>query len=664
MANLILRTDFGDLDYEQQTDIPIKLNRVVDDLNDPSKRFGEFSYSFKLPKTKNNGRLFGFPDVKGRTRIFIGKTFDLQLIVDSEVIADGSIELLSFDGQDYKCSFFSKFTQLNDSMKGLKLSDINSLPIINWDFENTIISHIEANHFNSDDTTHVFPYVFYQTHFMSGATLTVPDESFMTFHYNNYFPDLSFAGKNPTYYSAYPPAFFLMTVVENLFKRIGWSFGGSFFQRPELKRIIIPFTGKPEDYQSAITGTTGNFKLNLNKMLPDTAMSDFLKSIINLFNLYFTIEPESKKINFETYDVLFTKNNPYSITNKIDFKTISISQPNANVGINFTEDNNNNLVGGNDRIYDYSNFNRFPSYTIATANSTRGITLGEELLTKKYSSGTFNNVFNKVDESKNIKLVFSPTNVINYSAINNKLFNTVTSWSNNTLSPLAVVSSIPIISVQTPFDNNDKFYSDEKTKTFAEGNNPTDQTYEGGLKLCWWLQNARYNGGITGSSNSTVSDWLYVDIATGATGSIPRSRSVRLTVCSPFKLLKPTEFNRLTSSVDSSLSDVQLAESFYLASLYYTCGLTGSTFYNATDYSLTLSSDSLYPNIYSVFHANKYRRLEYGSVLEATINIDSFDWNKMKINQCLEYDNELYQLISLKNYDPINEKASIQLLKI
>lgn len=62
MANLsnidILIDNQYHLDYETAESLGLKLSKKVLDQNDLTKRFGEFSYSFSVPKTKVNSTIF------------------------------------------------------------------------------------------------------------------------------------------------------------------------------------------------------------------------------------------------------------------------------------------------------------------------------------------------------------------------------------------------------------------------------------------------------------------------------------------------------------------------------------------------------------------------------------------------------------------------------
>ena len=153
-ADLKVILDTGEqLDYTSPEDLGIKLNRIVDDTNDITKRWGEYSYTVSFPKTRNNAKVFEFPDTKGRTKIFVGKQWNAKVINNNQTIADGIFELNEYTSTAYKGVIYSQFTQLLDSLGTKKLSDMTALPsALTWNYEKTIVQHILADYKNSDET--------------------------------------------------------------------------------------------------------------------------------------------------------------------------------------------------------------------------------------------------------------------------------------------------------------------------------------------------------------------------------------------------------------------------------------------------------------------------------------------------------------------------------
>lgn len=653
------------LDYESPESLGIKLNRVVDDLNNPSKRFGEFSYTFNLPKSKNNIRVFEFPDTKGRTRIFIGKSFQCRVFNGSELLLDGLIELQSFDSDSLKCLFYSKVTQLLDDLKGKKLVDMISLPTIPWDYEQTIIDHLNG----SKASEHIeFGLCFYRTFFMQGAdpSVVVSSSGFISeanlgYHYNYVNSFLGFTNKNPLYFTQLPPQFYLTSLMNGMLEDAGWSLGGSFFQNPDIRKIVIPFVGDSETYSGAIvTGVTTY--LNLNKLLPDVNQTDFLSGVINAFNLYFTIDPIKKQINFETYNTLFGSSvNPYDVTNRLDLSTVVISNSESNTRLSFSSDDSNELALGFNRVLDYKNLsNNNPTYFLNTNIDIRA-SIGSPRITDTYNQNAFENLFNKVSGDQEIKIEFSASNYFPYTIINE-----VNITGGTTTTPQLWTIGIPLISPQTPQDNNGYNYA-EDGQNFAVGNDGNSWSYDGGLKMYYYYGAGLYDFKV--QNHKDYKSFLYINIATGGTATVPTSVKVPIHFLSPFKLLTVTEKSDLISQMSNytglsySTNEVG-AEAHSLLTTFYNVANTGNT-HTPTSFSLTLGSNPNFysPNLYSEFHQLKYDRLENGHILKGVMQMNSFDWKQMQINRTIRFNDLLYQLVSIKNYDPVDQSCELTLLR-
>ncbi len=687
----ILIDDREYLDYAKPDDLQLKFNRIVDDLNDLSKRFGEFTFTISFPKTLNNSRVFEFPDVKGRTKIFVGKQFDCKVIVNSKVLLHGILELNGFDNE-YKCSIYSKFGQLIDDLGNKKLSDLTSLPSITWDYEKTIVNHIRQNYTSSDDTTHQFPFCFYKTPFMSGCTSDISGvnpETFLAFKYN-YFSSTgvtTFSTKNPIYYPQLPPAIYLKKIVEAVLADAGWNLGGSFFNDSNVKKMVLLFSGKNEQYSRAIiSGATGT-TLNLNKTLPDTSQINFLKSVVNLFNLYFTINTESKTIFFETFNVLFGDVlNPYDITEKLNLETIQVNKNRTTTKITFQSDDDNSLTAGYDRSINETNFTKPFSQYLSANSLWKQIAWNVTGTTSNYYQNSFSDFYNKTTGTdKEIQLVFSPTNLFTYN-----IYNTIsisgTSWTNHKQPDAHHMVSIPLITTQTPTDNKNNFFCDDKTTPIVIGNDLSNMDYDGGLKLAYYYGTVQYDEQITGTTSTKFKDWTWLYVATGTSGTTvlhwhqifqgfwvptgyvvtkPTFTKVPIPIASPFKLISVQDKNNLLAlwnQVDRS--SVLSAEIQYLLMTYFVAGKSSGT-YPTTDFSLTFGDNDGYQfdNLYSKFHKNKYYQLNNSATTTATMKMNEVDWDEMQINRTLKYNGELYKLISIKNYDPINQTAEINMLK-
>ena len=325
----IVTTGGRQVDYEKQEDLSIRMNRIADDLQDIESRIGEFSYSFSLPRTRNNIEIFeyaGVPHVKG---IFKINPIDVQVFNNDLLIIAGQLELQEITDNRYKCVFYSKLTQLADLLSDKNLQDLTNCPQIAWNYETTIRNHINSGYTNCDETMYQFPFIYYNTFFcpttvFTGLTDTIVDADGTTNHLFNrerdwqnwyYYINRSSIGENNTFYQWFPPAFYLKTIMELMLAEIGWTMSGSFWEDDNIKRIIVPFVGD-NPWESAVycsngvsmTGTScgsGTLTLDTSRFMPNYSCTDFIEDVLKLFNLYVLLDTNNKIITFETYDVMF-----------------------------------------------------------------------------------------------------------------------------------------------------------------------------------------------------------------------------------------------------------------------------------------------------------------------------------------------------------------------
>lgn len=646
------------LDYESETSLGIKFNRIADDFIDPSKRYGEFSYTFNLPKTKNNDRVFEFPDAKGRIRVFVGKTFSCDVFNNNQQLLSGIIELVGITDDTYQCRFYSKLTQLVDELKGKKMNDMTYLPTVDWNYEVSIINHIRG----TTVIPHVeFPMVYYQTPFISGGTnipmVTKRAEINLALVYNYMNSNTGTWNKrNPRYEAAFPPAIYLKSMLDGIFADLGWTYNSSFFERADIQKIIIPFTGSGQDFTGAVEDSSPSDQLNLNKLLPKINQSEFLKTVLNVFNLYLIPDVVNKSVVIETYNTFFTDNsNPYPI-NVYNYEKNYLDTANL---ITTKDDNTNELPLGFNRIMDYGALTGAnPTYIVNTSIDVR-TAISKPVLTQAYGKETFNKLWNKTTGTKEIKLSLSACNYYPYTLINDRSrFNATT-----TALPYFTVG-IPLISVQTPQSNDGKDFCEEVSQNFVEGNDPSNFDYKGGFKMLYYYGAAAYNPSIDGGLTA-YNDWQWVGIATGGTVTVPTFARVPVCIASPFVLLTKEQFDSLKSNIPlSSLeyTDERGAEVHSVLLTYYSAGTDDDT-HDPTTFSLTFGENSVYDNIYSVFHKKKYDDLENSYVLSGTMRMNENDWREMQINRTLLFDGELYKLVSIKGYDPILRTAQIEMIK-
>lgn len=679
------------LDYESPESLGIKLNRIVDDFQKPTTRFGEFSYTFNLPRTKNNDQIFEYPDVKGRIRIFVGKSFDCTIFNNDVVLLDGIIELTGIDQDSYNCQFYSKFTQLVDAIGA---SFVNELTVAEDvivasedDIEKSIVDHIESN-YTIEDTTYQFPLVYYKT-------FRTPEDILPTLAYNDEdrhnFNTLFVESKRVTgstftrnwmYYNQFPPAFYLVSILEKIFESVGWTLGGTWQNDPNVRKIIIPYVG--DSIPPEVEGTFPNYRLNWNVYLPNIKSIDFLKMVISNFNLYFKIDVVNKTMIFENFNTMFNGNqlNYYDITSNVDVSTISKEyEQDVEPQIVYSTDDNNKLINGRSRSVSPNFGELYLDYGIDIRPSVNSIfSLNSFFLNVNFTESTSDIWFNKTTGNKEIKLANGLANTFLIQIQLNTNINGVAYSGSNAFIPI----NIPIISKQTLTNN--------EGNPFDDGSNESrffDETtfYSGKLQLLYYYGQFSYNAvdikisfpDFNDRWTGQIKDWAYINIATGGTSTVPTGKRVRVPIASPYKLVSNTERDLLFEELKNycytfngstyvlklpEFTSVKAAEIMSLLSVYYCVGDINDL-HEPTDYSLVFcpNEDLLFDNLWSVFHKPKYSEINNTFTFKAKMRMDENDWREMQINRTIKYNNELYRLVSIKNYDPISRSADIELLK-
>jgi hypothetical protein len=659
-TNIRIITSIGGrtIDYEKPEDLSIKMSRVADDMADPEARYGEFSYSFSLPITRNNMEIFGFANVPTVRNKFRVNPIEVKVFNNDLLLLDGQLELEEIGADRFKCVFYSKLTQLSDALQDKNMQDITCCPKISgWNYETSIRTHMNAGYDSCDETPYQFPFIFYNTFYcptsvFTGLTDTVVDANGTTNHYFQrerdqqnwyYYINRSSLGENDTYFQWFPLAFYLKPMMEYMLKDIGWSMGGSFWEDANIKRILVPYVGDTDVYDracycsdgGAITGSTctGTLMLNTALFMPDMDCIDFLENIIKLFNLYLIIDATNKTIIFETYDVMFNnKTSPYNIDKKVIGDMVVSRMKEYDPTVRFKEVDNQMILGDNRYIASSGTSAYSAIYKIATDTSL------------------FDGVFNHKGTTEGEVEIDFGAPVVKRMRIHNKY-----NMDGVDKSAGDHVFFVPFISKQLPTDNGGKAFSKKDTDSVLYNNEASVQ-YKGEPILVYYYGISSSDFEQKTSLIGDQKDYFFFNF---------ENINQKITFTSPFAL-KPyrANINNTLANTDSGSSKTMLAG--YMQSAYLMmAGSGGIPTGMDRDFSLILSDDNSFGDtLYTKFHSNKYKRYRDSEILEGTIRMDGNDWRAMQINTPIKYNSELYSIMEIKSYDVVKGTATITLIKM
>jgi hypothetical protein len=671
ISNLRIKTELGDLIYRQVSDLNLSFSRIVDDFTDISNKYGDFSYEFNLPIVKENSRIFGAPESIGSKNFFVkNRNILCQVFNNNQLILDGLINLEGITQDTYKCKFFSKFKELidilsqkNSSGENQTLRDLSNMVVTNWQYETSIIQHILANYKSSDETFYQYPLSYYSTYYCQYSIYSgLTDYQGYTFDNDrprqNYYYLLNTPGidENHIYYHQLPPAIYMVSILEQILNDAGWKLGGQFFNSDNIKKIILLYSGMDDIYDQAIahtnifSGSTA-VDLNLASFLPDMSQADFLKGIMNMFNLYFRIDTSNKILELETYDTYFRNTDdvdPYDITSKIDIGSSNNSITyflNNNPSILFDKAENQNVFGDN-RVMTGATDSAIYTSWINIQNTKYNQTFNRIGFTEQ-SNVNLNNYVSTVSK---IDIPFSEPNIKRHFLWNDKDINGT---------PMgAGVHNIylPLLSKQTPADNNSMKFNRNIAENYLF-NNESSIKFEGSGSLMYYY-------GVTTTDFDNLPSYSYINIWDYTGSTIFRCP---IPIVSPFQLqnYRQDQIDWLNGINAVYLDDRRTIIASYLQSVWQMLGSSsGVTSGMTTDYSLVFDDGGYFhQTLWSKFHSYKWTRYQNSELFTADMNMNSYDWSEMTINRPILYRGELYSLVSIQGYNPVTQKCTVSIIK-
>lgn len=352
MKNIKLIIDQKIVDIE--TNINISLNKAITDFNDLTARKGQFSYSFKLPITPNNNKIFKHISNIDVTNKF-KKTNDYSafLYVDDNLIFEGIFVLQNIDKKYYNGNLnVSSLNILN--LIGEKTLRELKLPEIEFEGVQFIIeSGIDTNAYTTGSDYMLNKYLGFDMISLLNAKkvehigLLGSSKDYSDYYstglinyYNQYIPNSESTNKLIPNFSIFDfmPRIRIVKVLEQIFKDLGFNLNieNSFLNDPD---ILIPFTDNSNDpkfnwghlaslhVQSDNTKYGKALSSNQNRLFWENIGKPVIFSDKIFENIYYPVSGDTLGLNLtnitknQTYfqDKIFTNNHISYSFNANDF---------------------------------------------------------------------------------------------------------------------------------------------------------------------------------------------------------------------------------------------------------------------------------------------------------------------------------------------------------
>ena len=226
--------------YSMET-LNLRINNVVFDPVSIQSKTGEYSFSFELPATPKNNKIFNFANNSSKLNKF-NTRYNCEVIANGVNIFTGVLRLTDTQTKNYKCNLVNiKIYNVEDIFGDMVMSDLD------WqiDFDGT--STINSVN-NSLDSGYYFPLACYGA-FQKSQKATYNGEI------NEYTDLLTIDYYNKWYWESFHPSLSLLETVKRLFNQKGYTVTGDIFNDKAMKKI----------YMSEYIDTAQDPAYNINK---------------------------------------------------------------------------------------------------------------------------------------------------------------------------------------------------------------------------------------------------------------------------------------------------------------------------------------------------------------------------------------------------------------
>ena len=222
-VNLVVNNQIVELENEKS--LNLRMNNIIYDPTKISSTQAEYSFSFDIPITPKNTRIFDFANILSKVNKFT-KLYEAVVYGDGNEIFRGQLRIASIEDSRFKCNLVS--------VKVNKIEDIfgdSTMNQISWYVPYEGIDTIDS--VNKDMTTnYYFPLVCYGV-FQKKPRATYSNE------YNAYSSKYLFDKYNLWYAETFTPSVKLTELIKKMFEQKGYNVTGDIFEDDIAKDIYL-----------------------------------------------------------------------------------------------------------------------------------------------------------------------------------------------------------------------------------------------------------------------------------------------------------------------------------------------------------------------------------------------------------------------------------------
>lgn len=209
--------------YDQES-LNLRINNVLYDPSSISTKTADYSFSFNLPITNKNSKIFNYANNTAKLNKF-NKNFNCIVYSDDIEIFKGKLKLSSIDNDNFKCNLVNiKVNKVEDIFGESKMNELRwEVPFVGIDSINSVNNDMSTNYY--------YPLVSY------GVFQKKPKNVYTGF--NQYTPKHTLDKYLQLYLESFPPSVKLTDTVKKLFQAKGYDVQGNIFEDDIASNIFI-----------------------------------------------------------------------------------------------------------------------------------------------------------------------------------------------------------------------------------------------------------------------------------------------------------------------------------------------------------------------------------------------------------------------------------------
>lgn len=212
------------VDVLDRSSINLRMNNVIYNPTEINNTQAEYSFSFNLPTTPNNNKIFDYANVLSKVNKF-QNIYNCEVYSDEVLIFNGSLRIQSIKKGFYNVNLVNiKINTVDEIFGDMKLSEVD------WKIPFTGIGSINTHNANANSKV-IFPLVSY------GVFQKKPAST--TYEYNSYTSKFQIDKYNKWYYESFNPSANLLELVRRLFAQKGYTVSGDIFQDKAMNNIYM-----------------------------------------------------------------------------------------------------------------------------------------------------------------------------------------------------------------------------------------------------------------------------------------------------------------------------------------------------------------------------------------------------------------------------------------